>query len=393
MSSRNRHVISSRRVALVGGLVTALAFAGAGQTALAAPSEKNAAPSEAASSTNSQERAEHFDSRRSGASAKALEHRAAANAAKPKPAVLALKKELGSQGIVTIDALTGSPRQIAKTNGFLTSKSNASPKEIALAYIREHNDVFGLDQGAFDALRLRKTYTDIDGTHHLSFIQVVGGVPVFGNGVVAHVAKDGRVVGFTGSPLTTVSGIGAAAPGISAARAREAAIKDAGGEARSAKATLLGGAVKQTRFAGGDLAQLVWFKTVGKTVLAWQTQVRSGELYSSIVEAKSARVLYRNSLTDHDTARVWEYYPGADKGGKQRQVKLPKRWLPRNSVVLQGQNAHAFIDINDDNAASTSEEIRPSSRGHFDFPFTTFASENGVPLHRDLPVLVGPHDA
>ena len=370
MSSRNRKTV------LMGGLVTALALAGAAQTAQAAPSEKKAAPSEAASSTSSQERREHFDSRRSGANGKTLERRAAVNSAKPKAAVLALKKQLGSQGIVTIDALTGSPRQVARTNGFLTARSKASPKAIALAYVKAHGDVFGLDDGAFNALRLRKTYTDLDGTRHLSFVQQVGGVPVFGNGLVAHIAKDGRIVAFTGSPLTTVSGIAAPEPGISAAAARESAIKDAGGKASSARQTLVGGATKQTRFDGGDRAQLVWFKTVGKTVLAWQAQVspKAKELYSSVVDAASGRVLYRNTLTDNDTARVWENYPGAAEGGTQRQVTMPSRWLPRNSVVLQGDNAHAFIDINDDNAASQREEIRRSSRGHFDFPFTTFPS-------------------
>ena len=150
----------------------------------------------------------------------------------------------------------------------------------------------------------------------------------------------------------------------------------------------LPGATQDTRFAGGDRAALVWFKTVGGTVLAWQTQVAPStkELYSVVVDANSGRVLYRSSLVDNDTAVVWENSPGAIRGGTARQVTLPNSWLPQNSSVLQGPNAHVFTDVNDDNAASTTEEIRRSSKGHFDFTFTPFASQiPGMPCATSYP--------
>jgi len=57
----------------------------------------------------------HFDSRRDGRAGEVLQSRAAQEAAKPATAVLAMKKSLGVQGLVTIDPLTGSPRQIARS--------------------------------------------------------------------------------------------------------------------------------------------------------------------------------------------------------------------------------------------------------------------------------------
>jgi len=331
---------------------------------------------------------EHFDSRREGKAGLALTKKAALTAAEPPTKVAELKKSLGSQGLVTIDPLTSSPRQIARADGFLTGPSKAKPRDIVMGYVQANHAVFGLDASALEGLSLRRDYVDVDGSHHLSFVQKVNGIPVFGNGLVAHVTRDGRLIAFTGSPLASLSGFPGATPGIAAPTARGSAVKDAGGKASAVEFKRLRGATSETRFDNGDRASLVWFKTTSGTVLAWQTQVAPStkELYTSVVDATSGRVLYRSSLVDNDTAVVWENFPGAAVGGKARRVNLPNSWLPQNSVVLQGPNAHVFTDVNDDNAAANSEEVRPSSKGHFDFTFTPFSSQiPGMPCATRYP--------
>ena len=84
---------------------------------------------------------EHFDSRRDGKAGEALTQKAARNAAKPRAQVASLKKSLGTQGLVTIDPLTGSPRQIARADGFLTGPSKARARDIALGYVRANHGV------------------------------------------------------------------------------------------------------------------------------------------------------------------------------------------------------------------------------------------------------------
>jgi len=367
----------NHKLAALAGVATLTLIAAMAQTgAAAAPgAAPNKSGGDAVSRDGDSVHREHFDSRRDGRAGELLLSRAAQNAAKPKAAVSALKSSLGVQGLVTIDPLTGSPRQIARADGFLTGASLAKPSEIAMSYVRANQAVFGLDDSALTGLALRQDYVDVDGSHHLSFVQTVGGIPVFGNGLKANVAKNGQLVSFTGSPLTTLTGLPGSNAVVSASAARDAAVKDAGGKASAQSAKVLPGPRSETHFANGDRASLVWFKTLGGTLLTWQTQVAASKaLYSSVVDASSGRVLYRDSLANNDSAVVWENYPGAPLGGSARRVALPTTWLPTNSSVLQGNNAHVFIDINDDNAASTSEEIRPSSRGHFDFPFTPFAS-------------------
>src|SRR4051812_27236488 len=228
---------------------------------------------------------EHFDSRRDGKAGLALTKKAALTAASP-PAKVAELKSLGSQGLVTIDPLTSSPRQIARADGFLTGPSKARPRDIVMGYVQANHAVFGLDASALKGLSLRRDYVDVDGSHHLSFVQKVNGIPVFGNGLVAHVTRDGRLISFTGSPLASLSGFPGATPGITAPTARGSAVKDAGGKASAVEFKRLRGATSETRFDNGDRASLVWFKTTSGTVLAWQTQVAPStkELYTSVVD-------------------------------------------------------------------------------------------------------------
>jgi Zn-dependent metalloprotease len=318
---------------------------------------------------------------------------AAPQATAQPQAVASLQRSLGGQGLVTIDPLTGSPRQIAMVDGFLTGPSAARPETIALAYVTKHQKVFGMSRAAMGSLRLRRDYRDVVGTHHLSFTQRIKGIPVFGNGLIAHVAKDGRVVGFTGSPLTSVD-VPAAGPRVSADQARAAAIRDVGGRANVRAARRISGAESAVRYAGGDRASLVWFHTTKGTVLGWQTLVRptSKELFSSVVDANTGRVLHRDSLVDHNTALVWDNYPGAPQGGVQRRVALQQSWLVAGSQSLSGPNTHVYADVNDDNVATAREEVRPRRDGTYEFPFTPFSSRiPGMPCTAILPCSWSPN--
>src|SRR4029450_6188556 len=103
---------------------------------------------------------------------------------------------------------------------------------------------------------------DIAGTHHLSFIQTVGGVPVFGNGLKAHVTETGQLISVLGSPVANLP-TAAAKPELSAAKAREFAISDVGRSAKAATARTASGVRRTTTFRGGDLAGLVYFLSPG----------------------------------------------------------------------------------------------------------------------------------
>ena len=289
-------------------------------------------------------------------------------------AVKALRDQLGVQGIVDIDRATGTPRRVARLDGFLTGPSRKKPVSVALDYVAAHPEIFFLDKAGIAALSLRQDYVDIEGTHHLSFIQKVGGVPVFGNGLKAHVTKDGRLVQIDGAPLKALPAI-AGSPALTATAARSEAVKDVFGTS-SARVTKAGtGVTRTTTFSDGGNAQLVYFNTASGPRLAWQTMAMD-QGYQHVIDAATGEVLYRHSTVAADTGDAFINYPGAPRGGTQRTVDL-RRWLPNNAPRLEGNVAHVYSDVNDDNVANPTEEVPTQGRRDFEYPFTDFSATVG----------------
>ncbi|HEX5201003.1 MAG TPA: M36 family metallopeptidase [Actinoplanes sp.] len=276
--------------------------------------------------------------------------------AKPPAVAGDMRAELGDQGIVDLDRLTGTPRQVARLDGFLTGPSRKPAVRVALDYLKSHAALFGVDP---TTLKLRRDYVDIEGTHHLSFLQQVGDVPVFGNGIRADVARNGALIQMTGAPVRQMpDSLGGAR--LTAAQALDTARRDA----------------RETRSTPSDKAHLVAFPTVAGLRLGYQTlTMQSGYLH--VIDAENGRVLYRQNLTASDAgpdALVWDNYPGAPAGGKQRRVSL-SRWLSPHATTLTGNSAHVFSDLNDNDVADAGEEVEPSSPGHFRYPIKEFTGE------------------
>jgi hypothetical protein len=337
------------RRTLAGGVALAMGMAPAVAGTAPATAAPHPAPSTAATAAP-----ENYDARHDPALTGALATKAAALST--RPSVRTLRSQLGDQGIVDIDPLTGTPRQVARLDGFLTGPSRKPAVVVARDYLKAHADLFGVDPAT---LRLSRDYVDIDGTHHLSFLQRVGDVPVFGNGIRADVAKSGALIQMTGSPVRQLPASLAGAR-MTGAQALDTARRDA----------------QETRPTTSDKAQLVAFPTAGGLRLGYRTlTMQTGYLH--VIDAGTGRVLYRQSLTDHDAgpdALVWDNYPGAPAGGKQRRVSLSK-WVTPYATTLTGNSSHVFSDLNDDNVANPGEEVGRSSPGHFTYPLKKFTGE------------------
>ncbi|GIG61727.1 hypothetical protein Lfu02_60990 [Longispora fulva] len=298
--------------------------------------------------------------------------------------VRALRDALGTQGIVDIDPLTGTPRLVAKLDGFLTGPVRADAGTVALGYLRAHPDVFGLGPAAVAGLTLRKDYVDVAGTHHLHYVQRVGGVPVYGNGVKAHVTKAGELIQVDGSPVANLPATLAAAT-MSAADARAAASRDVHGTTVAGNADESAGPERSTRFGNGDRAQLVVFQSAAGPRLGWQTTLRDAA-YLHVIDARTGWVLLRRNLAQRDTGTTWENYPGAAKGGKQQSRDLTgPGWLPAGAQTLDGNVAHVYLDVNDNAKPDDGEEVGPSAPGKWNYPFTNFNAAVGPPCAAQYP--------
>jgi extracellular elastinolytic metalloproteinase len=316
--------------------------------------------------------------------------------AEQRPGVRKLRQQLGAQGVLELDPVTGTARQVAKLDGYLTPPSDDSPEDIVRDYLRAHPDVFGLTDAQVHDLTLRKQYTDVAGIRQLSFVQSVDGVPVFGNGVKANVSRDGRLISVLGSPVRKLPSTLTRAR-VTGTQARDTAVRDIAG-------------AKAGGNAPTDTAkQVVYPVPDGSARRAWQT-VTSPDghgMWLHVVDAVTGRVLYRQNLSSDLTASpagtsaagqplsdaaaapassgkvlVWDRYPGAPSGGKQRTRYLTaKGWLPKNAKTLNGRIAHAFSDVNDNNKVDKGEEITPAANGTFAFPFKPFTGKGcGDPL-------------
>ena len=375
-----RHTHLRAAAATLAVLATALTMATVSVTASSA-APRDAAHQQATKPNQHNQHRDHvsdYDARTAGQTSKGVSVRAAQVAAHPTPGVTRLRDQLGVQGLVSIDPLTRTPRIVAKVDGFLTRASARPAKAVALGYVRNHPGVFPLSQRALAGLSLRQSYRDGAGIRHLSYVQSVHGIPVFGNGLKAHVTSAGRLLQIDGSPLVQLPRhVGA--PQITAAKARRLATQDTFAKVRPTAVRSPAGTDRRTAFGNGDQAHLVLFRTPAGLRLAWQV-VTMTTGYLHVIDARSGQTLYRRNLVQSDNGFVWENYPGAARGGQQKQVNFTARgWLPNNSPRLAGNVAHVYSDVNDDDVAEANEEVAPSSARMWKFPLQTFDPAACVP--------------
>ncbi|HEY7661463.1 MAG TPA: M36 family metallopeptidase [Actinomycetota bacterium] len=305
------------------------------------------------------DQARSFDSRRAGAPVGVPSRVARARAL--------LASDLGSQAIVASDPVTGTARFVGRLDGFLTARSARPAESIALDYVRSRLAAFGLSRADLGTLELRRDYVDILGTHHLSWVQRAGGLPVFGAGLMANVTADGRLVNVSGSPVPGLRPITEPAA-LDATSAIVAARSAAGGDAAREEP---------------DTAERVLFPTARGVRLAWKTitRISNDRTDLAIVDAETGGILWRTNLTSADsvgTGIAVEYYPGGDVplgGGEPHEVTFPVL----DGTKLLGNNAHVFADVNDDDEADPGDEI-PALSG-LDWSYvpvfdTTTASQN-----------------
>ena len=294
-------------------------------------------------------------------------------------------RSLGVQSVVSMDPLTHTVRDIGKLNGYLTPRSSASARTVALRYVRAHLAALGLHKGDLKTLHFRQDYVDSIGVHNLSWTQQAAGRTVFGNGLLVRVTRDGRVLAVQGSPVSHLARMAAAAPSASkltAAAARTASARDVRGSvSRATVAASRGGASAVTKWSNGDYSQRVWFVTRSGLRAGWSTYVQTSKgAFQHVIDAATGATLYRHSNTDdaNGDAKVYDNYPGAPKGGKAKVVNFFKRgWLSKKATFLKGDSVTAFADLNDDNAINSGEKTPvPGTKHGSQFKLTRFGTSS-----------------
>ena len=205
-----------------------------------------------------------------------------------------LRRQLGAESVLDNDPSTGSPRMVARLDGFLTPASSKAAQAIVLGYLRDHAAAFGMEPGDVAELRLSSLDRGPDGTVHLSWEQRSDGIPNVDGGVQAAVTTEGRLINVRGSVL---SGGDAESlePLVGPAVAYAAAVPDA---APVPPPAVSASADRRAHFAGGGWGSLVTYQDEGEERLGWQLLVPGGPaaFYHALVDARSGRLQRRANL-------------------------------------------------------------------------------------------------
>lgn len=366
LSIKHRRSTVALTAALVAG---ATALTGVSSTAAPAPTAKSHR-SEARTSGHSEARG-YYDSRTAGGTAAvARDMKAEAKAAR-RPATRAAGTGVGG-ALLDLDPSTGTPRLLGKLDGYLTKASDKSPRAITLQYVEKHAAALGLRPRDLNYFRFRDDYTDIRGTHHLSWKQKFPGIPVFfGYGLQSAVTKNGRLLMIGGSPIPSALVTKAAAPrAITSANAAIAASRRAGGESRTAP-------------GAEDAAERVSFFSHGRVFSGWQTITMSADRPAlTVQDAASGRLLYRRPLGQNEHTEVTPARRTSPATGlafvgfadeQPQKWNFSKRgWLSKTARTLEGNNAHAYSDVNDDSRPQKSEEVRPKREHRWNYRIKPF---------------------
>jgi extracellular elastinolytic metalloproteinase len=290
-----------------------------------------------------------------------------------------LVARLGGETVLNADPITATPRMLGRLDGTLTGPRAGDPATVAMGYVDDNAAALGLAPSDLGTLKLADR-TTVDGVTYVSWRQEVGGVPVLDNGLRAAVDVDGRVVNVTGAPRHDLAGT-AVTPALAPAQARDAVARDVGVDRPATIKDGPAGPRQETTFSTGDHAALVLFGGASGVRLAWQVTYKasSAAWYDAVVDAVTGAVLRRANMVDSLTAPVFHNYPGAPVGGTQTGEDLnPYLTGGAAATTLNGPNAHAWSDLNDDNAASAGEDVDPSALTATDLTFQSFNGTNGA---------------
>ena len=228
------------------------------------------------------------------------------------------------------------------------------------AFLLDHAGAYGVTAADVGGLRVAASRSDGTVTH-VVLQQRVGGLPVEGGDVVANLTADGRLLSVFGAPRAGVQAPSATAR-VSAAEALRAA-RDGGAPGRGERAQLV--------LAGDGAGRLAWRVTAA---------ARGGAV-DALVDAATGQVLQRRRLA-HDVvrvdAKVFDQYPGAARGGTQRQVDITQYVTAPGQVKLFGPFAYVISDLNDDLTVQANEEVPPSSADDYLYTFQSFGSLPGM---------------
>jgi extracellular elastinolytic metalloproteinase len=311
---------------------------------------------------------------------------------------------------------------VAASAAMAAQSAGNDPRDIAFRYIRDHAAEFGVTRADVEELAVTTSYrSKHNRVTHVNVQQHQAGLPVAGAHATVNIANNKKVIYAAGAlrPLPPPSGTAT----LDAAQAVEAAADALGLEEPDNLRVLQrsGGLDQETVVSGGGIstesipASLVYQPTAGGPRLAWELTIddTAGEhLWNAAVDAETGELLNADDWTAHDTREGLESALSRDGGGgasspirtpfpvsdgssytvfgfpnespndapRTRMTNPADRfaspfgWHDTNAArgpeftITRGNNAHAYLDQDDDEAPDFGGNPDGGSGLDFNFP-------------------------
>jgi extracellular elastinolytic metalloproteinase len=325
----------------------------------------------------------------------------------------------------TLAALVAATALVLAPSSLSASDSGAADDALAraLAYVGENPADLGVTRADVSDLYATSTVRSAhSGVTHVNLNQRFQGLEVFEGHSTVNVAADGRIVFAAGSFVRNLRDAGPAEAELDAVAAVEAAA-DALGLAEPRNLRLLDESGEEAVVSGGGIshgsipARLGWQETAGGLRLAWQVTIddsSAAHLWNAAVDARTGKLLDSADWTSHDSvenlstlSRVgstsivstssvpFPPNPVLD-GSSYRVLQLPTEspndaarqvvqnpadglaspfgWHDTNGApgaeftITRGNNNHAYLDQDDDEAQDFGGSPDGGPGLDFDFP-------------------------
>lgn len=290
---------------------------------------------------------------------------------------------------------------------YLTEASSASPDSIALDFVTEHLDLFGLDESQAADIVVAKAYSIVhNGASQVTLAQVIDGHRVAFTGLTFLIDGAGRVVS-AGGPLARGS-----LNGTAQLNAREA-ISTAGEAAQvDVPASLPFDAVQdgkrlfENTFATTTepnpvTAELVWWPDEdGDLTLAWETdfEVDQTRWLQTFVDAATGEILHQGNRYVH-AGPEGTVFTGQHPDDSPARTVTPFTGIDGSWVddrETEGNNVNAYRDLDNDNDSLGYQPQTPASPDpafqHFNYAWTdawrTNADGSNASLDADLDAVI-----
>jgi hypothetical protein len=288
------------------------------------------------------------------------------------------------KGVVLRFDEMGLPHYTFSLSGPLTARSSEDAATVARGFVRDNRALFRISDRQLDEARVSARATDARaGFTRLALEQRINRIRIFGGDMLFIVDREGRLISQSGSFVPDIEGLALdQSPAFDPVEALSRAAAECGAELSAGVTAIEDALASRERVVfvssevdGRSEASLVYYPLTARDVrLAYQVLLygvpTALDSYLMLIDARTGRLLRRNSLTHGAGGRVFTKENPVVSGDREMvtlagdPAASPNGWI--SGTRLEGNNVRALY--NPQARQDGGEAIEAGGDGSFDFP-------------------------